>query len=302
MRHRQVLTAKAQRRKVFFVFISSLLFFVSCKEGAKDFSGYTKQNNFYYKLIAIGDGKTKPDSSQTLWLDVSCQTLKDSVFWDSKHNSYQKLFITKNSFSFSAHLYQFSVGDSLQYLIPSLTFFKEFIGNSKVAIFSEKDSCVKFSVKILQVLNTTELAHIKDSLFAAALQQKTKEFSQIQQYVSVNFKKPIALASDAFMEITQLTNLDSIKPGKRVKICYKGSYLDGCLIDFAPHNKPFEFIIGQQGQIIEGLRIALSGLKKGEKAKIILPSRLTFGNGGGSAGSIAPYSPLLYEVEILDVK
>ena len=73
-------------------------------------------------------------------------------------------------------------------------------------------------------------------------------------------------------------------------------------MDFTPDNRPFEFIMGQQDQIIEGLRIALLGLKKGEKAKIILPSRLAFGSGGGSNGRIASYSPLLYEVEILDVK
>jgi len=279
-----------------------LLPLTSCQEKPKTYSGYTKQNNFYYKLISIGDGKIKPDSSQTLWIDVSCQTLKDSVFWDSKHNSSQKLFINKSSFSFSTHLYQFSVGDSLQYLIPSLTFFTEFIGTPKLAIFSEKDSCVKFSVKILQVLSENELAHIKDSLFAAALQQKTEEFSQIQRYVTANFKNPATLASDAFMEIIQITGLDSIKQGKRIKMRYKGTYLDGRLVDFTPDNKPFEFIIGQQDQIIEGLRIALYSLKKGEKAKIILPSRLAFGSGGGSTGSIAPYSPLLYEVEILDVK
>ena len=296
-----IFTAKTQRHKGLFI-AWCLLFFISCKEKPKTYSGYTKQNDFYYKLISIGDGKTKPDSTQTLWIDVSCMTLKDSVFWDSKHNSSQKLFITKSSYSFAPYLFQFSVGDSLQYLIPSLTFFKEFIGNPKVAIFSEKDSCVKFCVKILQVLSDDELAHIKDSLFVANEQKKMEEYSQIMNYVTANFKNSVRLANDAFMQIIQSTTLDSVKQGKRVKMQYKGSYLDGRIVDSSPHNKPFEFIMGQEGQIIEGLRRALYSLKKGEKAKIILPSRLAFGSGGGSTGSIAPYSPLLYEVEILDVK
>ena len=283
-------------------FVLCLCFFVSCKEAAKNFSGYTKQENFYFKLISIGDGKTKLDSTQTLWIDVSCKTLKDSLFWDSKHNSSQRLFVTQHAYSFSPHLFQFSVGDSLEYLIPSITFFKEFIGAQKVAIFSEKDSCVKFSVKILQVLSADELAHVKDSLFSANEQKKMEEYSQIMNYVKVNFKNSVRLADDAYMQILVSTKLDSIKQGKHVRIRYKGSYLDGRIVDFSPENRSFDFVIGQEGQIIEGLRKALYRLKKGEKAKIILPSRLAFGSGGGSTGSIAPYSPLLYEVEILDVK
>ena len=295
-------TAKKQTNRSFFVLASLFLLLISCKEKTSTIHGYSKQNDFYFKLISLGDGSTKPDSTQSLWIDVSCSTLKDSVFWDSKHNSAQKLFINKNSYSFTKHLYEYAVGDSLQYLIPSLTFFKEFIGIPKVAIFSEKDSCVKFSVKILQVLSEDELAHMKDSLFADKEEKKNEEFSQIKNYVTANFKNSVQIASNAYMEIALKTNSDSIKPGKRIKISYKGSYLDGRIVDFTPTSKPFEFVIGQEGQIIEGLRLALLGLKKGEKAKIILPSRLAFGRGGGSTGSIAPYSPLLYEVEILDVK
>ena len=146
------------------------------------------------------------------------------------------------------------------------------------------------------------MAHTRDSLYAANEQRKMEEYSQIMNYVTANFQNSSKLANDAFMQVTKGTKLDSIKEGKRVKLRYKGSYLDGRIVDFTPENKPFEFVIGQEGQIIEGLRRALLGLKKGEKAKIILPSRLAFGSGGGSTGSIAPYSPLLYEVEILDVK
>lgn len=275
---------------------------ISCSETPKTYNGYSKENNFYYKLLSIGDGKIKPDTSQTLWIDARCLTLKDSVFWDSKHNSEQKFFINTKTFPFLSHLYNFSVGDSLQYLFPTKTFFKDFSGHSGVAFFSEHDSCVKFSVKILQVLNQNEVALIRDSIAEVILQQEREEFSQIQDYVTQNFKNAIGIGSQAFMEITQTTQSDSIKTGKRIKMLYTGSYLDGRQVDGSPNNKAFEFIYGQEGQIIEGLHIALKRLKKGEKAKIILPSQLAFGKSGSSNGSITPYTPLLYEVEILDVK
>ena len=47
---------------------------------------------------------------------------------------------------------------------------------------------------------------------------------------------------------------------------------------------------------------ALYKLKKGEKAKIILPSQLAFGDQGSSNGVIPPYTPLVYQIEIIDIK
>jgi FKBP-type peptidyl-prolyl cis-trans isomerase FkpA len=277
-----------------------LLVFFSCSE-PKTFNGYSKKNNFYYKLLSIGDGKIKPDTSETLWIDVKCLTLKDSVFWDTKHEAFQRFFIKQNSFSFARQIFTWSEGDSVQYLIPSSIFFKEFF-KLPVPFFSEKDSVVKFSVKIMRILNTDELAHINDSLTAVSLQQQNEEYAQINNYVTLNFKGSLQFSPDAFMQITQTTKGDSVKKGCKLCLLYKGFYLDGRLADFTPDNRPFEFTVGHEGQIIEGLRLALYHLKKGEKAKIILPSRLAFGSRGSSNGSIAPYTPLLYEVEIADVK
>ena len=276
------------------------LLLLSCGE-VKTYNGYSKKDNFYFKLLSIGDGKIKPDTADYLWLDARALTLKDSVFWDTKHDAFQNYFVKQNSFSFAKHLFTLSAGDSVQYLIPSPLFFKE-VFKFPVPFFSQKDSCVKFSVKIMRIVSRKEYTRINDSLGAAVLQQKNKEYMQINNYATLNFKNPVQLGKDAFMQITLPTSLDTIKKGSKISILYKGYFLDGRLADFTPAGKPFEFTIGQEGQIIDGLRLALYHLKKGEKAKIILPSRLAFGSRGSSNGSIAPYTPLLYEVEVLDVK
>jgi len=82
---------------------------------------------------------------------------------------------------------------------------------------------------------------------------------------------------------------------------YKGYFLDGTLIDYTPNNWAFEFVLGQEGQLIDGLQLALYKLKKGEKAKIILPSPLAFGEKGSSNGAVPPYTPLVYQIEIVDI-
>src|SRR5580704_6494650 len=143
-----------QTTYVFFVLIGMLLGF-SCKEKAKTYQGYSKQKDFYYKLISLGDETKKTDSSQCLLISASCKTLADSLFWDTKHNNNQSFFITKNSPIFLKSTYGFSIGDSLQYLFPTEKFFKEFY-NSPVPFFCKNDSCIKFSVKIIQALSANQ--------------------------------------------------------------------------------------------------------------------------------------------------
>ncbi|HTA61773.1 MAG TPA: hypothetical protein VK835_04930, partial [Bacteroidia bacterium] len=108
------------------VFIVGLIFIFSCREKPKTYQGYSKQQDFYYKLISLGEGTKKTDSTQCLWIEVSCKNLADSAFWSTKHKGSQTFFVTKNSPYFLKSLFGFSVGDSLQYLFPTEKFFGNF--------------------------------------------------------------------------------------------------------------------------------------------------------------------------------
>jgi FKBP-type peptidyl-prolyl cis-trans isomerase len=278
-----------------------VIFIFSCREKPKTYSGYSKQQDFYYKLLALGDEAKKTNPSQYLWVQASCRTLSDSVFWNTRHNSNETFFITKDSPGFLKHVYGFSVGDSLQYLFPTIKFFKEFF-NSPVPFFCEKDSCIKFPLKIMKALNAVQFNSFNDSLHAYTNKQQANEYIQIQNYITKNCKKVNEFTPNAFLEITSPTSLDSVKKGKKTKLFYKGYFLDGTLVDYTPNNRAFEFICGQEGQLLTGLQLGLYKLKKGEKAKIILPSQLAFGSQGSSNGIIPPYTPLVYQVEIVDIK
>ncbi|MGZ3885263.1 MAG: FKBP-type peptidyl-prolyl cis-trans isomerase [Bacteroidia bacterium] len=43
-------------------------------------------------------------------------------------------------------------------------------------------------------------------------------------------------------------------------------------------------------------------MKKGDFVKIILSSWLAFGETGSSNGTIPPFTPLLYEIKLIEVK
>lgn len=89
-------------------------------------------------------------------------------------------------------------------------------------------------------------------------------------------------------------------PGKKVSVHYTGTLLDGTKFDSSrDRNQPFEFTLGQ-GQVIRGWDEGIAMMNVGGKAILVIPSTIAYGE--ADKGTIPPYSTLVFEVELLDVK
>ena len=82
--------------------------------------------------------------------------------------------------------------------------------------------------------------------------------------------------------------------GDKVQVRYKGTFLNGEEFD----SGVFTFTLGI-GSVIRGWDEGISYMKEGGKAILLVPSELGYGSNG--YGSIPGYTPLLFEVELLDV-
>ena len=82
---------------------------------------------------------------------------------------------------------------------------------------------------------------------------------------------------------------------------YTGTLLNGKKFDSSRDNggKPFEFELGK-GQVIKGWDEGIAMMKKGGKAILIIPSSIAYGD--SDKGIITPYSTLVFDVELMDVK
>jgi len=88
--------------------------------------------------------------------------------------------------------------------------------------------------------------------------------------------------------------------GKVVKVHYTGTLLDGTKFDSSrDRNQPYEFPLGQ-GQVIKGWDEGIALMNVGGKATLIVPSNMGYGE--RAMGNIPPYSTLVFEVELMDVK
>lgn len=99
------------------------------------------------------------------------------------------------------------------------------------------------------------------------------------------------------------TNTDGTQPlpGNIVKVHYKGTLTNKKVFDESyGRGNPIEFPIGK-GQVIAGWDEGISLLRKGERATLIIPYYLAYGD-EGMPGAIGPKETLIFDVELIDVK
>ena len=88
--------------------------------------------------------------------------------------------------------------------------------------------------------------------------------------------------------------------GKKVKVHYTGTLLNGTKFDSSRDRKePFEFTLGQ-GQVIKGWDEGIALMNVVRRATLVIPSNIAYGD--RDMGTIPPFSTLVFDVELLDVK
>jgi FKBP-type peptidyl-prolyl cis-trans isomerase len=93
---------------------------------------------------------------------------------------------------------------------------------------------------------------------------------------------------------------EAVKSGDTVVVHYLGTLPDGTKFDSSyDRNEPFETPIGS-GAVIQGWDQGIPGMKVGGKRKLTIPAELGYGERG--TGTIPPNSPLIFEVELLEIK
>jgi FKBP-type peptidyl-prolyl cis-trans isomerase len=86
---------------------------------------------------------------------------------------------------------------------------------------------------------------------------------------------------------------------------YIGRFTDGEAFDACVPNHPYEFVLGS-GKAMPGFEEAFTMIREGEKATVIIPSELGYGEKGKRNPAsgiyiVPPYTPLIYEVELVSI-
>jgi peptidyl-prolyl cis-trans isomerase A (cyclophilin A) len=102
-------------------------------------------------------------------------------------------------------------------------------------------------------------------------------------------------------QIIQKGDGKKAEKGSKVSVHYKGQLLDGTVFDSSYKRKePIDFTLGI-GQVISGWDEGIQLLKEGDKARLVIPSDLAYGE-RGAGGVIPSNATLIFDVELIKVK
>jgi len=132
-----------------------------------------------------------------------------------------------------------------------------------------------------------------------AQQQATPMYRAFEEYVKQVYPSATKTASGLYYVKTAMTEDAQPIPGNVVRVHYKGMHTNGTVFDESYKRKePLQFPLGA-GRVIPGWEEGIALLRKGEKATLIVPSYLAYGE-QGIQGAIGPNETLIFEVELID--
>jgi FKBP-type peptidyl-prolyl cis-trans isomerase FkpA len=165
-------------------------------------------------------------------------------------------------------------------------------------------STLVYNVEILDVISKEQYEKEQADLKLKKEQEletaKKEEKIKMDEYLKTNTIKEKPTES-GLIYVEKIKGKGArAEAGKTVKVHYTGRLLDGTKFDSSvDRNEPFEFVLGQ-GQVIKGWDEGIALMNVGGKATLIIPSSL--GYGSQDMGAIPPFSTLVFDVELLDVK
>lgn len=284
------------------IFSFLLLSLFSCKKD--NYPHYEKVNDgLYYKILRFENSDSKPKLGDILTLEF---------VWDYKKSPKlnvplaNKLNGTKvvemNGLSIFKIFEKLNKGDSIQIIMSVQEFANNFNPGNNFDITLVPDT-IRFNA-VLRDFDSAENYEKKKIHFEEWLKSINEtEKSLIDIFLS---EHEVAQMPDEegmyFIEIEEgKGNFPQV--GNNVFVHYRGYFLDGYEFDNTyTANQPLDVIYGLSGQVIKGFEKALSKMKVGAKAQIILPSRLAFGERGSTTGIVPPNTPVVYELELIKIK
>ena len=276
------------------------LFLISCNR-TSEYPGYNKsKNGFFYKLIKIGDESPKCQYNDYVTADICYKTMNDSVFFTGR----RKFQISRPVFpgAIDECFTMLAKDDSASFIISAANFFRKTL-SSDLPSFLKENSNIKINVVIIDIQTPQEYSREKEAFLKWIEDFGEYERTILKQYLDGAKLKIKPLSSGMYHLILKRGNTKGVALGDTVIVHYEGRFLNGKFFDSTRQRKEaFQFVYGQQWQVIKGMEDAIGMMHEGEKALFIMPSELAFGETGSSTGIIPPFTSLIFEAELVSVK
>ena len=271
------------------------LFISSCQSGGGD-DFKTTETGLAYKFIENSDNTETPVEGDFVTLLMTYGTL-DSVMFDSQKLP-QKMEIPLIASVHQGDFYEgvgmMHVGDSAVFKCDADSVFTKLFRVPNIPPELDSVDIIYFNIRLIDFKTEAEMKAAQE---AEMEMLKNEETVKRNTYLDENYPNAQASATGLYYVQTKKGSGSKPEVGKKVKVHYTGTFLDGTKFDSSvDRGEPYEFPLGK-GQVIKGWDEGIANMQKGEKGVLIVPSELAYGPG---RRGIPPFSTLIFEVELVD--
>ncbi|MHC1707627.1 MAG: FKBP-type peptidyl-prolyl cis-trans isomerase [Bacteroidales bacterium] len=248
----------------------------------------------------------KPAIGDVVEVRMIYKTSADSILFDYRKIDQPFIHVLEPSVfkaDFNEALSLMGSGDSATFLIKADSFYLKTLRMDKLPAFIKKGSEMTFNIKLNKVTPNEEYMKeqmaLVDNMRSKAEESRKKESELLNRYLEFNKIATVPTETGLHFISEREGNGPQPAKGNIAVIDYTAHILDGKEFESTAKTAPLEFKMGAH-TVIKGLEEAVGMMKKGGKAKVIIPSYLAYN--GNEVGSIPPFSTLIYDIELIDVK
>lgn len=263
-----------------------------------DLPGYSHlAGDTYYKLICLGTGSREAQHGDYVTVLLRYSTPDDSVFfWGGR-----RFLLEKPSYpgSIDECFASLRAGDSATFMLQAQDFFTHSLA-STLPHFLDSGDRLRIDVRMVDITDSTTFAQEKEAFLHWVEDFDLYEEIILQQYLQRTRLAPREVDSIYYVCLRPGQG-EHPQNGDTLTLDFEGRFFDGKYFDSTiKRGEAFQFVLGQRWQVIHGLERAVRLMRPGERALFILPSSMAFGKGGSSTGIVPPYTPVIFEVSLLE--
>ncbi len=171
-----------------------------------------------------------------------------------------------------------------------------------------------YTVKVDDIMTPTDLAAEQELYLAEMSQRHAVEPALIERYISEHPANWTQTKDGIYVNVRKAGSGKAVKKGRTVKADFVGRTLDGILFDtsngdlaaqggMATEGRVFGPLTYKVGELalIEGWNKGIEGQKAGAELTLVIPSSMAYGS-QEAAGILMPYTPVVIDITILEVK
>ena len=273
-----------------------LMIAFSCKTKTNGYD--TTESGLEFKYLRKKDTARQVKRNDFMVMDVKYYTVHDSLLFSTESFSGKfrmKYKEASKKGDINEALGMMRVGDSMSFNVDAKTIFTE----------TRHDSCpknligtkIRFEIALRDIQTEADVKRLKHEL---SLRQQENETILLNDFVSHNYPDSKPTKSGLYIITTKAGKGQSPKIGNTVTVHYIAHFINGEIFTNSYRkNRPFQFTLGKQ-EVIEGLEEGLLAMKQGEKAILVIPSKLAYGEEGRKP--VPPNASIVFEMELLTVK